>query len=108
MLLLLEYLQLLGFFRQYSRVKDWRHLKTLGWMVSALIGSGKLSLPAWEPHVTSKATQAQSFERRCRRFLMNDTNLSNQGDRCDRSRLEKKAAGEGLRDRADVDLSFFN
>jgi hypothetical protein len=41
-------------------------------MVSALIGSGKLSLPAWEPHVTSKATQAQSFERRWRRFLMND------------------------------------
>ena len=66
------YLQLLGFFRQYSRVKDWRHLKTLGWMVSALIGSGKLSLPAWEPYVTSKATQAQSFERRWRRFLMND------------------------------------
>jgi hypothetical protein len=65
------YLQLLGFFRQYSRVKDWRHLKTLGWMVSALIGSGKLSLPAWEPHVTSKATQAQSFERRWRRFLTN-------------------------------------
>jgi hypothetical protein len=65
------YLQLLGFFSQYSRVKDWRHLKTLGWMVSALIGSGKLSLPAWEPHVTSKATQAQSFERRWRRFLTN-------------------------------------
>jgi hypothetical protein len=79
------YLQLLGFFRQYSRAKDWRHLKTLGWMVSALIGSGKLSLPAWEPHVTSKATQAQScatfvgeasptklaFERRWRRFLSN-------------------------------------
>ena len=54
---------------QYSQAKDWRHLKTLGWMVSALIGSGKLSLPVWEPHVTSKATQAQSFERRWRRFL---------------------------------------
>jgi len=65
------YLQLLGFFRQYSRSTDWRHLKTLGWMVSALIGSGKLSLPAWEPHVTSLATQAQSFERRWRRFLTN-------------------------------------
>jgi hypothetical protein len=65
------YLQLLGFFRQYSRAKDWRHLKTLGWMVSALIGSGKLSLPAWEPYVSSKATQAQSFERRWRRFLTN-------------------------------------
>ena len=65
------YLQLLGFFRQYSRAKDWRHLKTLGWMVSALIGSGKLSLPGWEPYVSSKATQAQSFERRWRRFLTN-------------------------------------
>jgi hypothetical protein len=65
------YLQLLGFFRQYSRAKDWRHLKTLGWMVSGLIGSGKLSLPAWEPYVTSRATQAQSFERRWRRFLKN-------------------------------------
>jgi hypothetical protein len=65
------YLQLLGFLSQYSRAKDWRHLKTLGWMVSALIGSGKLSLPAWEPYVSSKATQAQSFERRWRRFLTN-------------------------------------
>ena len=64
------YLQLLGFFSQYSRVRDWRHLKTLGWMVSALIGSGKLSLPAWEQYVTSQATQAQSFERRWRRFLI--------------------------------------
>jgi hypothetical protein len=71
MLLHLKYIQLLGFFRQYSRARDWRHLKTLGWMVSALIGSGKLSWPAWEPHVTSKATQAQSFERRWRRFLTN-------------------------------------
>ena len=65
------YLQLLGFFRQYSRVKDWRHLKTLGWMVSALIASGKLNLSAWEPYVASKATQAQSYERRWRRFLVN-------------------------------------
>jgi hypothetical protein len=29
------------------------------------------SLPAWEPYVTSQATQAQSFERRWRRFLTN-------------------------------------
>ena len=61
-----------NFFVNTALVKDWRHLKTLGWMVSALIGSGKLSLPAWEPYVTSKATQAQSFERRWRRFLTND------------------------------------
>ena len=67
------YRQLLGFFSQYSRAKDWRHLKTLGWMVSALIGSGKLSLSAWEPYVTSQATQAQSFERRWRIFLTNSS-----------------------------------
>ncbi len=30
------YLQLLGFFRQHSRARDWRHLKTLGWMVTPL------------------------------------------------------------------------
>ena len=67
------YRQLLGFFSQYSQVKDWRHLKTLGWMVSALIASGKLNLSAWEPYVTSQATQAQSYERRWRRFLNNNS-----------------------------------
>ena len=67
----LLYRQLLGFFSQYSQVKDWRHLKTLGWMVSALIASGRLSLSAWEPYVSSKATQAQSYERRWQRFLVN-------------------------------------
>jgi len=65
------YSQLLGFFSQYSQAKDWRHLKTLSWMVSALIGSGKLSLPEWEPYVFSLATQSQSYERRWRRFLSN-------------------------------------
>ena len=65
------YSQLLGFFSQYSQAKDWRHLKTLSWMVSALIGSGRLSLPEWEPYVVSLATQSQSYERRWRRFLSN-------------------------------------
>ena len=36
---------------------------------SALIGSGKLSLPEWEPDVVSLATQSQSYERGWRRFL---------------------------------------
>ncbi len=40
-------------------------------MVRALICSGQLSLPAWEPYVPSRATQAQSVERRWRRFLGN-------------------------------------
>jgi len=40
-------------------------------MVSALICSGQLSLPAWEPYVPSRATKAQSVERRWQRFLVN-------------------------------------
>ncbi len=66
------YGQLCGFLRQYCRAQDLRHLKGLAWMVSALICSGQLSLPAWEPYVPSRATQAQSVERRWRRFLGND------------------------------------
>ena len=65
------YSQLFGFLRQYSRARDLRHLKALAWMVSALICSGQLSLPAWEPYVPSRATKAQSVERRWQRFLVN-------------------------------------
>ena len=60
------YGQLFGFLRQYCRVQDLRHLKALAWMVSALICSGQLSLPAWEPYVSSRAKKAQSVERRQR------------------------------------------
>lgn len=66
------YGQLFGFLRQYCRVQDLRHLKALSWMVSALICSGQLSLPAWEPYVPSRATKAQSVERRWRRWLGNE------------------------------------
>jgi hypothetical protein len=65
------YRQLLNFLRQYSHARDLRHLKALAWMVSALICSGQLSLPAWEPFVPSRATKAQSVERRWQRFLTN-------------------------------------
>lgn len=65
------YGQLFGFLRQYCRAQDLRHLKALAWMVSALLCSGQLSLPAWEPYVPSRATQAQSVERRWRRWLGN-------------------------------------
>jgi len=65
------YGQLLDFLRQYSHANDSRHLKALAWMVSALVCSGQLSLAAWEPFVTSRATKAQSVERRWQRFLVN-------------------------------------
>lgn len=63
--------QVLDYLRQYSHYCDLRHLKALSWMVSALICSGQLSLPAWEPYVPSRAQKAQSMERRWRRFLGN-------------------------------------
>jgi len=40
-------------------------------MVSALVCSGQLSLPAWEPYVPSRAQKTQSTERRWQRFVSN-------------------------------------
>jgi hypothetical protein len=57
------YGQLFNQLSQHSRVCDLRHLKTLAWMVSALLYSGELNLAAWEPYVLSRATKAQSTER---------------------------------------------
>ena len=67
----LIYGQLLGYLRQHSRYRDLRHIKALGWMVSALVCSGQLSLGAWEPYVPSRAQKAQSSERRWQRFMSN-------------------------------------
>jgi hypothetical protein len=67
----LLYRQLIGYLRQHSRYCDLRHLKALSWMVSALVCSGQLSLPAWEPYVPSRAQKAQSTERRWQRFVSN-------------------------------------
>lgn len=65
------YRQLIGYLRQHSRYRDLRHLKALGWMVSALVCSGQLSLAVWEPYVPSRAQKAQSTERRWQRFMSN-------------------------------------
>jgi hypothetical protein len=56
---------------QYSHHRDLRHLKALAWMVTALVCSGRLSLPEWEAYVPSRARQAQSTERRWQRFMGN-------------------------------------
>lgn len=63
--------QVLPLLRQYSQRRDLRHLKALAWMVTALVCSGKLSLPEWEAYVPSRARQAQSTERRWQRFMGN-------------------------------------
>lgn len=65
------YAQLLSLLCQHSQWRDLRHLKALAWMVTAVICSGKLSLPMWESYVPSRATQAQSTERRWQRFMGN-------------------------------------
>ena len=67
----LLYGQLMGYLRQHSRYRDLRHLKTLGWMVSALVCSRQLSLGAWEPYMSSGAKTTQSSERRWQRFMSN-------------------------------------
>ncbi len=51
---------------------DLRHLKTLAWMISGLIQSGKIGLGAWAVYVHSRAEYAASVIRRFRRFLDND------------------------------------
>jgi len=50
---------------------DIRHLKTLAWMMTGLIQSGTISLPAWVPYVHSRAVYAQSTVRRFMRWLNN-------------------------------------
>jgi hypothetical protein len=67
----LIYDQLFTVVSQHSRYRDRRHLNALCWMVSALLCSCQLSLPSWEPYVTSRATKAQSYERRWHRFFKN-------------------------------------
>ena len=56
---------------QYATWLDQRHLKTLAWMMVGLIQAGGISLTAWAPYVLSRAQDAQSTVRRCRRWLHN-------------------------------------
>lgn len=65
------YAQLFSLLSQYSRYRDLRHLKALAWMINALICSSKINLSEWESYVASRATKAQSVERRWQRFIRN-------------------------------------
>ena len=56
---------------QHSKYRDLRHLKALAWMVNSLICSGKINLSEWESYVPSRATKAQSVERRWQRLVHN-------------------------------------
>lgn len=65
------YNQLFRLLSQHSKYRDLRHLKALVWMIIGLIHSGKISLSEWECYIPSRATKAQSFERRWQRFVGN-------------------------------------
>lgn len=52
--------------------RDRRHLQTLAWMLVGLLSSAQVSLCAWIPYVRSRATFAQSSQRRFRRWLANE------------------------------------
>lgn len=66
------YDRLLSLLSQYSNYQDFRHLKALAWMINALICSSRINLSEWESYVISRATQAQSIERRWQRFVHNN------------------------------------
>ena len=59
------------YLRQHSHYSDKRHLITLSWMVMGVLLSQSLHLTEWEPFVISRATQAQSYQKRWSRFLKN-------------------------------------
>jgi hypothetical protein len=65
------YNQLMQYLRQHSYYSDKRHLITLSWMVMAVLLSQSLHLTEWEPYVMSRATKAQSYQKRWGRFLKN-------------------------------------
>ena len=57
---------------QHANWLDFRHLKTLAWMMVGLIHSSSISLCAWTPFVVSRAQYSQSTVRRFRRWLDNE------------------------------------
>jgi hypothetical protein len=50
---------------------DYRHMNTFVWMIIGLLQSKKISLSEWVAPIDSRAKQAQSTERRFRRWLNN-------------------------------------
>jgi hypothetical protein len=57
---------------QHANWLDFRHLKTLAWMMAGLIHSHAISLGSWTPFVVSRAHYSASTVRRFRRWLDND------------------------------------
>lgn len=63
---------LLGVLGQHSNWLDFRHRKTLSWMMVGLIQAKTVNLGAWAPFTVSRAQYSQSTVRRFRRWLGNE------------------------------------
>lgn len=69
------YHTLVTILRQHENWLYIRHLYTLAWMMIGVIKSERVSLTAWIPYVLSRATYAQSVQRRFQRWLHNELML---------------------------------
>ena len=63
--------QLIKFASQYSQWADVRHLGVMCWMIVGLIGEGSVNLTKWIDHIQTKATIAQSTQKRLSRRVNN-------------------------------------
>jgi len=63
--------QLIKFASQYSQWADVRHLGVMCWMMVGLIGEGSVNLTKWIDHIQTKATIAQSTQKRLSRWVNN-------------------------------------
>jgi hypothetical protein len=63
--------QLIKFASQYSQWADVRHLGVMCWMIVGLIGEGSVNLTKWIDHIQTKATIAQSTQKRLSRWVNN-------------------------------------
>ena len=63
--------QLIKFASQYSQWADVRHLGVMCWMIVGLIGEGSVNLTKWIDYIQTKATIAQSTQKRFSRWVNN-------------------------------------
>jgi hypothetical protein len=66
------YSEVYKYLNNAGKFRDVRHVSTLSWMVSAVLGSQTVNLAQWGVFVRSRATQEASHQRRWQRFLQNE------------------------------------
>lgn len=66
------YKTMVALLHQHQNWKDFRHLKTLAWMMVGVIESGQIHLASWAVYVQGPARYVASTIRRFRRWLDNE------------------------------------